>query len=225
LKSPKKRAEFKIVSPRLLDDLPVGNSSDASFVEESEISSLKFLGIDLTNRHAELLTIRGTRFETVLFCGSRLEKLRLTDASFDVCNLSNCNWTKTTAIRVSFADCKFFGFISIGSYFSNILFKNCVVENAQLQDSEFKMVLFDKCNVINTDFQYADLRKTVFRDCDLQGSSFLGAKLNGTDLRGSKLNKLKVGATELKGSIISKDQAYELASSFANLLGIDVREE
>lgn len=211
--------------PALPIDGDAGNTTEIELLDESEHVNVVLLQIDLSDREARFPAIECARLTQVRFSGTQLKKPRLSDVRFERCDLSNAEWPQCKINRAEFVDCKLTGFKLVDADVSNCRFQNCVGELVQLHGSKFKTSLFENCHLRGVDFRFCDLESTTFIKCDLRGAEFYDARLKGADLRGCQLKGMKARAHDLKGAVINSQQAFDLCTDFALLLGIDIKDD
>lgn len=200
-------------------------STIAELVDEDSFARLIFTGNDLSFQEATNVTIEEARFNNVRFAGSILQKLALRDARLDTCDLSNAEWNYSRITRVEIDNARLTGFRATDTKFSNCKFTNCVGKLIQLQTAQFDATIFQNCNLAGCDFRFCNLESVVFDNCDLQEAVFYDANLKNADFRGSNLLGILAHARDLAGAIISRQQALDFATHFANLLGMQVVDE
>lgn len=204
--------------PKLVEKLSEFEISDDDEVEEAH-----FERFEAGFQEASSASLRAVILEHGRLAGSGFPKLRATDSRFNVCDLSNNDWTQCRVVRSEFFDCKFTGWKAVESNFADCLFSGGHGELVQFQASTFKTVVFENCKFPGVDFRQCKLEKVRFANCDLTESIFAEAELHEVDLRGSDIRGLKARAQDLKGAILGLQQASDVASQLARFLGIELR--
>ncbi|MBU6454085.1 MAG: pentapeptide repeat-containing protein [Cyanobacteria bacterium REEB67] len=206
---------------------PVGCDAlgEIVFVDDADYGDFVLSRASLIGQAFSLLVIERARFENVRCNSFILNKPRLADLRLENCDLSNAQWCEGKLSRIEIVDSKMTGFRAVDSELSDCLFQNCSGELMQFHGSVFKKCLFKNCQFKTADFRFCNLEGCVFLDCDLHDVEYYDAKLSGTDFRGSYMAGLKVHPGDLQGVVLDGDQASFLGRYFANLLGVDVRED
>src|SRR5437763_461123 len=188
---------------------------------EDYYADVVFEGTDFSGQSARHLIIERASFQRVMAQGTVWESVRLTDAAFLGCDLSNAQWEKATLWRASVTSSRLTGFRLVEGELEDVLFRECNAPMLQLFGSRLAAVRFEECKLREADLREADLRGVVFTDCDLTMADFRGARLRGTDFRGSIVDGIQVGAPELRGAKVDLAQAAYLAG-LDSVLGLDV---
>jgi uncharacterized protein YjbI with pentapeptide repeats len=196
--------------------------SEFTFADEDEYSNTIIADADLSNQSATFVHVSSARINRTRFVGACLPKSRFTDVRFDSCDLSNAELKLNKLNRVFFANCKLTGLKLIDGKLSDVIFEDCVGELLQLFGSEIKSTMFKNCRFSNSDFRSCKFEDVIFKNCELSAFEIYDAKLKNVDFRGSHFEGLKAHAVDLKGAVIDYQQALDLASCFASMLGIRV---
>jgi uncharacterized protein YjbI with pentapeptide repeats len=189
--------------------------------DHSEYSGIELGSCSFAEQTAEDLVFEQVRMKRVGFGRSRLNRLRILDARFEVCDISGAAWEKARLRRAEFIGCRFLGTQMLETQLEDVLFKDCILEGSQLVEARFKMVRFENCNLRGVSFEQAEAGGTTFYRCELGEANFQGSKLEHADFRGSTISGMHVGARELQGAIIDSTQAVQIVG----LLGICVWNE
>jgi uncharacterized protein YjbI with pentapeptide repeats len=190
-------------------------------VSEDYYADAVFEAADFFGQTARHLIFERVSFQRVTAHGTVWESVRLTDAAFLGCDLSNAQWEKATIWRASITSSRLTGFRLVEGELEDVLFRECNAPMLQLFGSTLRAVRFEECKLREADLREADLRGVVFDNCDLATADFRGAKLAGADLRGSIIDGIQVGAPDLRGARVDLAQAAYLAS-LESVLGLEV---
>lgn len=188
-----------------------------------EYSNLTSSDSNLSNRTVHMVLVDCIQLNHDALCGSVVSNCQFNDVVIEGCDLSNTQWIAIKVNRAQIRNCKLTGLAMHDSRLSNAVFENCVGDLLQISSTEFKQSAFKNCQFTKADFRACDLEGSHFIDCDLSEALFYDAKLNDTDFRGSQLSGIKAFPKDLKGAIIDQQQAFELATHLAKLIGLQVK--
>jgi len=225
-------------------DFAEADLSDAKFVDctivDAQLSAVMFQGASFTSckitrcrlAHADL---REARFVRCNFgdpdshSGVEIAFSQLDQASFQACDLSFADISRSSAWSVTFEDCNLRGARFHRADFTRVLspktshtaaaFRRCNLELADLSDADLKTCDLSGSSLREADLTEADLTAADLTRCDLFQALTFGAKLGGADLRGAEvsgLNLAELGAYD--GMKVTFGQQQALLSA----LGLDL---
>lgn len=177
---------------------------------------------DGSGQSADDLHFDAVLLERANLSGTRLRRLRMRDVRLLKTDLSNAEWPQATLDRVEILAGRLTGLKALDAKFADLRVVGCKVDLAQFRHASLRDVRFEECVLREADFQGAHLSNVSFQGCDLQGANFTAAKLDQADFRGARLEGLSLRPEDLKGMIIDQGQAMELATYFAQSLGVTV---
>jgi uncharacterized protein YjbI with pentapeptide repeats len=195
--------------------LPVAgeaNVGTAAFLLEGvPLEDTVFAQIDLSSRR--IAAIRGSNmiFDRVSFANSDIGSLRLFDARFMHCDLSNAIFRNFEATRVEFVECRLTGLNALGCRWQDVLLEHCDARFAQFSESRLR-----RCEIVDSqfresalnrvEFEATRLREVVLRQADLAETRLAGLDLSSCDIEGIVLH-----VEDLRGVTVSPAQAMDLA--------------
>lgn len=176
--------------------------------------------LDLADTHLMDGRVTGLKAQRV-----RLDELRVDSVEFSGCDLSSLHWAKSKISRVVFRDCKLMGATLEDLTFDNVLFENCKLDYSTLTRIRAAgPVIFSKCSLREITFAAAELGTALVDDCDLRLTRFDGGKFRGLDLRGNDLSQLR-GIASLRQVVIDRAQIPQLAEALADELDVTYGED
>ena len=176
--------------------------------------------LDLADTHLMDGRVTGLRAQRTRFDGLRVDSVEFTG-----CDLSSLHWTHSKTSRVVFRDCKLMGATLEDLTFDNVLFENCKLDYSALTRIRTTgPLIFSMCSLREAAFTAADLGAALIDDCDLRLTEFGGGKYRGLDLRGNDLSRLR-GVASLKQVIIDRAQTLQLAEALAAELDVTYGED
>ncbi len=171
--------------------------------------------LDLADTHLSDGRITGLKAQR-----TRLEKLRVVSVEFSGCDLASLHWTESRISRVVFRDCKLMGAALEDVTLDNVLFEKCRLDYSTLTRIRAAgPVIFSGCSMRETTFVASDLGAAAVDSCDLRLTEFDGGSYRGLDLRGNDLSKLR-GLSSLKQIVIDRAQTLQLAEALATELDV-----
>jgi uncharacterized protein YjbI with pentapeptide repeats len=209
-----------ITPPSLPPDLVRISSPDLFFDED--IIDVVVSGVHLVDGHAERLSIRSSRLDSVTLLGCQLRGLEAKDLVFESCDLSGSDLSESRLLRVEFRNCRLSGTVLSMSTFKDVRFTDCKLDGINLRMSEAERVWILDSNMREADFYAAKFRLSRILRTDLSGSEFSQADLRGTYLQGSLLDRAK-GAASLQGVVVDTSQAMLLSELLLELHDISVQ--
>ena len=209
---------FHIQAPKLPKQLSA--EVIKTLENNSEYTSVTISGNNVAGQKAENVLFEQTRIRRVSFAETNIIQMRLFDSRIDDSDLSSAQWEKARFHRVEFIGCRFLGIQLMEAEIEDILFRECILENAIFVAASIKSALFEQCNLQNISVESTKLTKTIFHKCDLTNARFIETKLSGVDLRGSTINRLQIDPKEINGAIIDSSQALQVVG----LLGVIIND-
>lgn len=189
-------------------------------VSEFHYAEADLRDLDLADTH--LLDGRVNRLRTQR---ARLEKVRVDSVEFTGCDLSSLRWSAGRLTRVVFRDCKVLGAVLEDVTLDDVLFDNCKLDYSTLTRVRAAgPVIFSACSLREATFTGSDLTRCLFDACDLRQVEFVGGTYRGLDLRGNDLSQL-TGVASLKNVIIDRAQTLQLAEALAAQLEVTYGED
>ena len=228
--------------------------SEADFAER-DLSDAKFTGCTLTDAQISAAILQGARFTDCKFTrcrfahadlreatfvrcnfadpdshsGVQIAFSQLDQATFDACDLSFADFSRTSAWAVKFQETNLRGARFHRADFTRVLsaktahtaatFARCNLELADLSDAVLRT-----CDLSGSSLREADLTDADLEACDLTRCDFFqaltaGAKLAGADLRGAEVSGLDLTALVSHAGIkVTLSQQQALLSA----MGLDV---
>ncbi len=208
----------QVQAPRFPADLPSGDLR--ALDDESEYGPMVSEDAVLGDASALRIAFEGVLLRRASLTRARLPNARISDTRFEASDLSGASLQKARCHRVEFIGCRLTGMQLFEFNGADLLFVNCMMENAMFTSGRLRSARFEKCALRGALMEKMDLTGAVFQGCDLSGADFPGTTLKGVDLRGSDLAGMRVEGRQLKGIIIDSVQAIQIAA----LLGIIVKD-
>ncbi len=208
----KKKSERSRNRPRRIpacDEFTEG--TEDHLLAGSPLEDLCFTNLDLSSRRIPALRGGNLVFDRVSFANSEIASLRLFDARFVGCDLSNPMLRACEATRVEFVDCKLTGLNAFGCRFEDVLMERCDASFSHLSEGRFH-----HCEIISSEFREAALNGISFegtrmKDVVLRKADLAEANLSGLDLTNCNIEEISLRVTDLRGAIVSPAQAMDLA--------------
>jgi uncharacterized protein YjbI with pentapeptide repeats len=147
--------------------------------------------------------------------------MRLTDAVFRRCDLSNVDAREGSLNRVEFTGSKLIGFSVASGRAWDLRVTDCTMSLASFAFAGLRDVVFERVNLRETTFVEARLDGVQFVDCQLEGADFRRARLKHCAIRGSALDGV-VGIESLKGVTMPWSDVVASAAALAHAVGIEV---
>ncbi|WP_059006024.1 pentapeptide repeat-containing protein [Streptomyces specialis] len=209
------------VSLPALDDPDLYLSNVASLeggrgtVQDFRYADASLRELDLTQAHLVTGRISGLSAQRV-----RLDGLRVDSVEFDGCDLGSLHWSGSKLSRIVFRNCRLMGAALEQLTLDNVLFEGCRLDYATFDQVRASGPLaFVKCTLTEAAFHRCDLSGSHFEGCGLHLTEFDAGTYRDTDLRGNDLSALR-GIPALKEVIIDRPQQAELAHALTAELGI-----
>lgn len=195
--------------------LPV--SEEAAFGDEhillsgNAIEDMWFTSLDLSGRRIPAIRGGNVVFDRVSFANSEVAVVRLFDARFVGCDLSNAMFRVSEATRVEFVDCRLTGLNAFACRFEDVLIERCDARFIQLSEGRIR-----RSEIVESDFTEASLNRVTFevtqlRKVGLRRADLAEAKLAGLDLTICDIEGISLRVEDLRGAIVNPAQAMDLA--------------
>jgi uncharacterized protein YjbI with pentapeptide repeats len=176
--------------------------------------------LDLADTH-----LMGGRITGLMARRVRFDEVRVDSVEFCGCAPSSLYWSNSNITRVVFRDCKLMGATLEDLTLDNVLFENCKLDYSTCTRVRATgPVIFTECSMRGTTFAAADLGSALVDGCDLRLTEFDGGRYRGLDLRGNDLSQLR-GVASLKQVIIDRAQTPQLAEALADELEVTYGED
>lgn len=189
-----------------------GHLTDAH-VKGGEGARRNLLDARLRRSYLEELDLTGVTWEDVTATGCRFDRVDLTAARLTGLKLTRCH----------FIGCKLTWAHLSESVFDHVLFENCRLDAATLDDvSTAGPTGFVGCVLVNAVVRDCRLDRAVLMGCRLRQISFDSCDLRGADLRGNRLSEVS-GISSLRGVTIEPAQLSDLTDAVIRDLGVVVR--
>lgn len=222
-----------------MDTLTIrATTADLPILDADELTAVRSLGDDggrlslFEFAEASLRTLEladaqlfDGRISAVTAERGHLRDLHLSSVEFTGCDLSQLRWENSRLNRVRFTNCKLLGAALTGLSLDDVVFERCRMDFAELTGLQAKgAVIFSGCSLPEVTFDGCDLSGAAFDDCKLHATTFGSGTYKGTDLRGNDLSGL-AGAVNLRKAVIDRHQLTDLATAWAEDLGITFGDE
>ncbi|MFI9829653.1 pentapeptide repeat-containing protein [Streptomyces sp. NPDC051913] len=189
-------------------------------LSEFQYADADLRALDLADTH--LLDGRVTGLRTQR---AQMEEVRVNSVEFTRCDLSSLHWSASKLTRVVFRDCKLLGATLEDVTLDDVLFDNCKLDYSTfIRVRAAGPVIFSACSLREATFTATDLADCLLDDCDLRQAGFDGGTYRGLDLRGNDLSQL-TDVTSLKHVIIDRAQTLQLAEALATQLDVTYGED
>jgi uncharacterized protein YjbI with pentapeptide repeats len=202
--------------------LPGLSTVDSSVLErEGRYDGLAFRELDLGGQDAG-----GARFLECGIYACQLDRLELRQAWFTDCVLAGVN-AGGLDIGESFwrgaliTDPRVGGLTADGVRMERVRFGGGKVDFLNLRGAKLTTVRFEGCRLGEVDLGGARVKRVAFVDCEVERLDVNQAKLEQVDLSGARIGAI-AGVSDLGGATINRDQLTDLATAFAENLGITV---
>lgn len=96
---------------------------------------------------------------------------------------------------------------------NDVIIKGSKLDLSLFIFTKLKNVIFKDCILTDADFEECEMENVRFHNCNLTNASFLGAKFKNVDFRESIIEKIKISVDQFKGIIIDPPQASYLISA------------
>ena len=212
-------------APRLdairLDDLVVGDCD--ALVSHEVYEGLRFGGADLSGRD-----LAGIQFRECSFDDVQAHDAALRGATFADVEISRLNAPVFSAPRAELRSVTIDG-SRLGSAelyesaLSSVHISSTKLGFVNLSGANLLDVLFTGCAIDELDLGSAKLNRVAFVDCAIGVLNLNHATLTNVDLRRAELSRID-GFAALAGATLTSGQVADLATSFAEHLGIRVED-
>jgi len=204
------------ITLRGLTDSDLLEVSAGSHVEAQRFTGGDIGGVDLT----------GTDFTECEFSGvsadqTQLRGARISESNFDRLDAAVLLAARSVIRDVSITASRLGSFELYESTFNSVLIRDCKLGFVNLRGAELNNVIFQDCSIDELDLANARINRVTFTDTSIDTLDVTGATLRNADLRGASLRQIN-GLSGLRGAIITGEQSFELATVFANHLGLQV---
>jgi uncharacterized protein YjbI with pentapeptide repeats len=202
--------------------LPELSTVDSAFLErEARYDGQAFRDLDLGDQDAG-----GVRFLECGIYACRLDGTSLRQAWFTDCVLDGVTaggldigesyWRGAVV-----TDPRVGGLTADGVRMERVRFTGGKVDFLNGRGAKLSTVRFEGCRLGEVDLGGAQVKRVSFVDCEIERLDVNRAKLEQVDLSASRIGAI-AGVSDLGGATISKDQLTDLATAFADNLGITV---
>jgi uncharacterized protein YjbI with pentapeptide repeats len=208
----RKKSERSRDRPRRLPECDESTAgTEEHLLIGSPLEDLCFTHLDISGRRIPALRGGNLVFDRMSFANSEIAVLRLFDARFVGCDLSNAMLRACEATRVEFIDCKLTGLNAFGCRFDDVLMERCDasfchLSEGRLKHSEIVASQFREAALNGISFEGTRMKEVVLRKADLAE-----ANLAGLDLTSCDIEEISLRVTDLRGAIVSPAQAMDLA--------------
>lgn len=196
----------------------------AALAEETTYAEVELTDLDLADQRARGVALESVVLRRVDLSGSRLEGLRLLDATLTGCNLANLQARGAELNRVRVESSRLTGTVLLESQLRDVTFRGCRIDLASFSHCRLNRVTFDNCILHQSDFLGAELDTVRFEDCELVEADLRNARLRRCELRRTSLDGLQ-GVDRLRGIAMPWAEIVERADLWASALGIEVLDE
>jgi uncharacterized protein YjbI with pentapeptide repeats len=209
------------VDPAVFTDLPRLDALDG-FVDHGTLENVRLSG-ERGEIVATRLSLDTVRCDGVRIAGARLPRLLARTTWWEDCDLSNCDLGDSTVRHAVLRRSRLTGLAAAQASWRDVLVEDCKLDLANFRFAKLERVVFRRCVLADADFGGSEQRHVRFDGCDLRAAQLWQSKLDNVDLRGSQLEGLG-GLVDLRGARISTEQLLELAPALAGQLGIRVED-
>jgi uncharacterized protein YjbI with pentapeptide repeats len=215
--------------PRRLEELhwvDFLESTDGEFTIDGRYETVHLEGTTLDGPLVDL-DARGARFLEAALEGATIEEGSFQQAQFRDSWMRGMRWLSTDLsdsawTDVELVECLLAGTPVYDAAWRRVRLYDCKLDSVNLRSAVIRDTTFTNCLLDHVDFSGATLVNVTFPGCTIERASFGRAKLSKVDFSGAKALSLEGGYESLHGAIISRQQLFDLAPSFAGLLGIAV---
>ena len=198
--------------------------SPRSLADETTYAEVELTDLELPAQHARGVALESVVLRRVDLSGSRLEGLRLLDATFTGCNLANLQARGAELSRVLVQSSRLTGTVLMESQLRDVTFRGCRIDLASFSHCRLARVTFDDCILHQSDFLGAELDTVRFEGCELVEADLRNARLRRCELQRTSLDGLQ-GVERLRGVAMPWAEIVERADLWAAALGIEVLDE
>ena len=212
-------------APRLdaivLDDLVAG---DPETLESHDVyEGLRFDGADLSGRDLTGIQFRECSFDDLQAHDAALRGATFADVEIHRLNAPIFSAPRAELRSVTIDGSRLGSAELYESALSSVHISSTKLGFANLSGANLLDVLFTGCSIDELDLSSSKLNRVAFVDCTIGVLSLNHATLQNVDLRRAELSRID-GFTALAGATLSSGQVADLASSFAEHLGIRVED-
>ncbi|MGI8336078.1 pentapeptide repeat-containing protein [Actinomadura scrupuli] len=162
-------------------------------------------------------------FTRVTFDGGSFRRSRLSEVWSREVRLVATDLAESDWLDAAFVSTVVAGAQAYNARLRRVTFRGCKIDSVNFRSAGLIDVVFDDCLLRDVDFSGANLERTRFPGSRLSGVDFTKATLKKVDLRGAQL-EISGGYESLRGAIIDTTQLIDLAPTFAQVLGITVKD-
>jgi uncharacterized protein YjbI with pentapeptide repeats len=154
----------------------------------------------------------------------RLERVRLTEASlraatFEDCDVVQCDWTLAVVKNAAFRDVRFVQSKLMGVDWSSVKrltfvvrFERCILTHASFVGNKLRGTRFVDCTATEANFVEVDLTEAVFAGTDLAGAKFIDTVLVDADLSEARNYSISPAQNRLRRTRFSEEAALGLVA-------------
>jgi uncharacterized protein YjbI with pentapeptide repeats len=179
---------------------------------------------DFSGEAAHAVEVTESHLVGVRLVGVEVERLRVTDAVVEDCDLSGAVLMAAALTRVELRNCRMSGLVIAGARLRDVRFVDCKLDDANFRMTTSERLEFHRTILRTADFYAAKLRSARFSSCDLAFAEFSKADLHGARLHGSTLADV-LGADSFAGVVVETGQVLPLALRLFAALGITVDDD
>jgi uncharacterized protein YjbI with pentapeptide repeats len=214
-----KRSPSRAIDP---PDLPAPTSLESlnigSFAVDSyELATIE--GVALNDASASRLQFDTCVLTRIELDRTTLSNFRMVDVRVERSSAANGVWAKPSLRRVAIVGCRLTGLTVTEGDLSDVLFDECKADFLQLVSSRIGNVRFENCVLTEAEFQESTIERAVFIGCDLRNANLANAKLSEVDLRGSKIEGLLLDASQLGSLTVDPSQAMVIIQMLGAKVG------
>lgn len=171
----------------------------------------------ITDQDREHPIIEQCQFEKTTFTNNHFFRAEVTDVIFKDCDLSNCQFEKSSWYRVQLINCKLVGTTSDQSFFKEVSFDGCNLNLANLNEMKLTAVTYTDTKLTEINCMETSLKQTRLTNCDLNNADFTNTSLTKLDLRRCQFKAMRVQPFDIRGCHVNTEQALYFANQFLEL--------
>jgi uncharacterized protein YjbI with pentapeptide repeats len=197
--------------------------SGGLLVDELEWREVSVRG-DFSAQAASGVEVAESRLTGTRMVAIDLERVRISDAQFEDCDLSGAVFADAVLTRVEFLRCRMSGLGLAGARLRDVRFEECKLDEANLRMTTGERIEFAASILRDSEFYAAKLPSARFFDCDLTAAQFSKADLRGARFHGSRVGDV-LGAESFAGAVVETSQVLPLALGVYAALGITIDDD
>lgn len=196
--------------------------TEEATIEECALSN-QFTNKRIVEKLDKEIKIEDAEFECCYFAGIdfkllKVEKLIIWDCVFDICDLSNFNFNKTSLRRCEFINCKLMGTVFSECFLESILFdkvngRYININGSKMRNIKVRNSDFSEGRLMENSTKSIEVEEVNFNSCD-----FIKTNLNDIDFSNCNIEGINIDLQSLKGMRVNSYQA----SCLASILGIKI---